>query len=131
MATKHRLHNGVDVEQLQGMAEAIRAEPEAGIVTIRTRHRWDDGFAVDGSTEELESRRGHPEVDLRGQLELAPVRPGLGGIKATVAVRSESGDAALKALGQAVGRTSPVYDTLANPVPIVLSVIPLGGGRQP
>lgn len=180
-AMSQRLRNGIEMNQLKGMVEAVRAQPEAGMVTIRTRHRWDEGFAVDGSAEELENagevtartftfrtdwppdaggRDSGPTpgelilaalgscvastyvtqaaasgvdidelevtleawVDFRGQFELAPVRPGLGGIKATVAVRSEADEATLEALEQAVRRTSPVYDSLANPVPIELSV---------
>ena len=188
-AAKRSLRNGLDVDQLQTMAEAIRTEPETGIVTIRTRHRWDEGFAVDGSAEELENagavtprtfplRTDWPPdaggddsgptpgelvlaalgacvastyatkaasagvdidelevtlaapVDFRGLLEVAPVRPGLAGVRATIAVRSEADDVALEALAEAVRRTSPVYDTLANPVPIELSVDCLGEGRQ-
>jgi len=180
-AAKQRLRNGIDMDQFLGMAEAIRSQPEAGTVIIRTRHCWDEGFAVDGSTEELESagevtartfsfrtdwppeaggRDSGPapgelvlaalgscivssyviqaaassvdidelevtleaRVDLRGQFELAPVRPGLAGVKATMGVRSGADAAALEALGQAAMRTSPVYDTLANAVPIELSV---------
>jgi uncharacterized OsmC-like protein len=182
-AAKRSLRNGLDVDQLQTMAEAIRTEPETGIVTIRTRHRWDEGFAVDGSAEavtprtftlrtdwppdaggddsgptpgelvlaalgacvastyatkaasagvdidELEVTLAAP-VDFRGLLEVAPVRPGLAGVRATIAVRSEADDVALEALAEAVRRTSPVYDTLANPVPIELSVDCLGEGRQ-
>ena len=59
MATHHaarqRVRNGFDMGQLEGMAEFIRARPEEGTVIIRTRHRWDGGFAVDGSAEELEN----------------------------------------------------------------------------
>ena len=69
-------------------------------------------------------------VDFRGQFELAPVRPGLGGIKATVSVRSEADDDALEALGESVGLTSPVYDTIANPVPIEASVDRLPARRE-
>lgn len=190
-AARHTLRNGIDPDQLREMVEAIRAEPEAGTVMIRTRHGWDEGFAVDGQAEELENagevtRRTFtfrtdwpPEaggrdsgptpgelvlaalgaclastyatqaamrgvdidelevtleaaVDFRGQFELAPVRPGLAGVKATVAVRSEADDAAVETIGQAVGRTSPVYDTLASPVPIELTVERLrSGGRKP
>jgi uncharacterized OsmC-like protein len=186
---RRRLRNGIDVDRFEGMAEVIRAEPEAGIVTIRTRHRWDEGFVVDGRAEELESagdvtartftfrtdwppeaggRDSGPApgelilaalgsclastyvvqattrgididelevtleawVDFRGQFELAPVRPGLGGVRATVSVRSEADDDALEALGQAVGLTSPVYDTIANPVPIEASVDRLPARRE-
>jgi hypothetical protein len=34
--------------------DVIREQPEAGIVTIRTLHRWDDGFGVDGYAKEVE-----------------------------------------------------------------------------
>jgi uncharacterized OsmC-like protein len=187
---RHTLRNGIDLDQLKGIADAIRGEPEAATVIIRTRHRWDEGFAVDGRAEELDNagevmprtftfrtdwppeaggRDSGPtpgelllaalgaclastyatqaamrgvdidelevilegRVDLRGQFELAPVRPGLAGVKAIVAVRSEADDATLEALGHAVGRTSPGYDTMASPVPIELSVDRLrNGGRQ-
>jgi uncharacterized OsmC-like protein len=183
------LCNGIDVNQLRAMTEAIRAQPEAGTVIIRTRHRWDGGFAVDGSAEQLENAgevtartftfrtdwppaaggrdRGptpgelvlaalgsclastyatqaaasgvdidelevtlEASVDLRGQFELAAVRPGLAGVQARVAVRSEADNPAVEALGEAVGRTSPLYDTLVNPVPIEISVDHLRSGRQ-
>ncbi len=188
-SAKQRLRNGIEVERLEGMVVAIRTQPEAGTVVIRTRHRWDGGFAVDGNAEELENagevtartftfradwplaaggRDSGPspgelvlaalgscvastyvsqaatsgvdidelevtleaQVDFRGRFELAAVRPGLGGVKATVAVRSAADDALLEALGEAVRRTSPVFDTLANPVPIELSVDRLGSGRS-
>ena len=187
-ATK-RLRNGIDLDQLSGMVEAIRAEPEAGTVIIRSRHRWAGGFAVDGRAEELENagevtprtstfrtdwppeaggRDSGPTpgelllaalgaclastyatraatdgididelevtleapVDFGGLFELAAVRPGLAGVKATVAVRSEAGDAALEALAQSARRTSPVCDTLAGPVAIELSVDRLGSGGE-
>lgn len=189
-AARQRVRNGFDMDQLEGMAEFIRARPEAGTVIIRTRHRWDGGFAVDGSAEELENgdevtartftfrsdwpreaggrdsgptpgelvlaalgscvastyasqaaTRGveidelevtlEARVDFQGRFELAAVRPGLASIKATVSVRSEVDDTTLEGLGQAVTRTSPVYDTLTNPVPLELSVDRLmGGGLQ-
>jgi uncharacterized OsmC-like protein len=46
--------NGLDLEVLQGAMNAIREQPEAGIVTMRTLHRWDDGFGVDGYAKEVE-----------------------------------------------------------------------------
>lgn len=46
--------NGLDLELLQGAMNAIREQPEAGIVTMRTLHRWDDGFGVDGYAKEVE-----------------------------------------------------------------------------
>ena len=193
MATRQtanqRLRNGIDIDQFLEMTDVIGTQPEAGTVIIRTRHCWDDGFAVDGSAKELENagevtartfsfrtdwppdaggRDSGPapgelvlaalgscivssyviqaaisgveideleltleaRVDLRGQFELAPVRPGLAGVKATVEVRSEADDATLEALGRAAIRTSPVYDTLANGVPIELSTDRLRRGRS-
>lgn len=46
--------NGIDLELLQGAIETIREQPETGTVTIRTLHRWDDGFGVDGYAKEVE-----------------------------------------------------------------------------
>ncbi|MFN2388828.1 MAG: OsmC family protein [Actinomycetota bacterium] len=46
--------NGLDLDLLQGAIDTIREHPEAGTVTIRTLHRWDDGFGVDGYAKEVE-----------------------------------------------------------------------------
>jgi uncharacterized OsmC-like protein len=187
-AAKHVHSNGIVLDQLQGIVDAVRSHPEAGKVTIRTRHRWDDAFAVDGHAIEIEhgaevETRTHSfrtdwprdvggndsgptpgetvlaalgacvamtyiikaatqgvdidelevtleaQVDFRGTFELDSVRPGLGGVTVTVGVRSDADDAALDELGQASSRTSPVYDTLANPVPLQLSVQRLPYGQ--
>ena len=61
-------------------------------------------------------------VDLRGIFDLAAVRAGLAGALVTMQVRSSADDAALEELRQLVTRTSAVYDSLANPVPIQLSL---------
>ena len=47
-------HNGLDVALLQEAVDELREHPESATVTIRTRHRWDDGFAVDGYADEIE-----------------------------------------------------------------------------
>jgi putative redox protein len=173
--------NGLDMTLLQGTVGAFREHPESATVIIRTRHRWDDGFAVDGYTEGFEeagevtartftfrtdwprevggrdsgpapgeailgalggcvamtyitkaASRGvdieelevtiEATVDLRGIFELDAVRPGLAGAQVTVRVRSSADDAALDELLQLVTRTSAVYDSLANPVPVHLSL---------
>jgi uncharacterized OsmC-like protein len=54
MAQQTRQDNGIDLDYFNGAIEAIRQEPQAGIVTSRVRHRWDDGFAVEGYAEALE-----------------------------------------------------------------------------
>jgi uncharacterized OsmC-like protein len=46
--------NGLDLDVLQDAIDMIRERPEAGMVTIRTLHRWDDGFGVDGYAKEVE-----------------------------------------------------------------------------
>jgi putative redox protein len=179
--TASTTRNGLDMALLQGAAGEMREHPESATVTIRTRHHWDDGFAVDGYTDEFEeagevtartftfrsdwppeiggrdsgpspgeailgalggcvamtyitkaATRGvdieelevtiEATVDLRGVFELAAVRAGLCGARVTLRVRSSAGDAALDELRQSVTRTSAVYDSLANPVPIELSL---------
>jgi uncharacterized OsmC-like protein len=173
--------NGLDMALLQAAVGEMREHPESAAVTIRTRHRWDDGFAVDGYADEFEqagevtartftfrtdwppevggrdsgpspgeailgalggcvamtyitkaATRGvdieelevtiEATVDLRGFFELAAVRAGLSGAQVNVRVRSSADDAVLDELGQLVTRTSAVYDSLANPVPIQLSM---------
>jgi hypothetical protein len=46
--------NGLDLAVLQGAIDELGDYPKAATVTIRTRHRWDDGFAVDGYADESE-----------------------------------------------------------------------------
>jgi hypothetical protein len=46
--TASTTRNGLDMALLQGAADEMREHPESATVTIRTRHHWDDGFAVDG-----------------------------------------------------------------------------------
>ena len=173
--------NGIDLELLRGVVDALREQPEAAAVTIRTRHRWDEAFAVDGFAEEIEeagevtartfrfrtdwppdvggrdsgpspgeailgalggcvamtyiskaAMRGivveerevgiKAQVDLQGVFELDSVRAGLLGAVVTVRVRSDADDAALEDLGRTVTRTSAVYESLANPVPLHIAV---------
>lgn len=45
--------NGIPVDHLQGFIDGMRARPEAGMLTVCTSHRWDDGFAVDSRCETL------------------------------------------------------------------------------
>lgn len=49
------LRNGIDLNLLGEAVDAFRNDPETARITIRTRHRWDDAFAVDtrdGSIED-------------------------------------------------------------------------------
>jgi len=173
--------NGLDLDLLQGAMDVIREQPEAGIVTMRTLHRWDDGFGVDGYAKEVEeggevtsrrftfrtdwpvevggrdsgpapgealigalggcvamtyitkaAHRGvtvdelevtiEARVDLQGTFELDSVRAGLSDVTITVSVRSDADDATLEQLAQITSRTSGVFDSLANPVPMKLLV---------
>jgi hypothetical protein len=47
------IRNDVEVEQVLGFVDLIRENPCSGIVTARTRHRWDGGVAVAWSAEEF------------------------------------------------------------------------------
>lgn len=75
------------------------------------------GIEIEELTVDLEA-----ELDLRGMFKLAPVRPGLSGIKAKVRVKSGADDAALEELGRLTAQASPVFDSVSNPVPIESSV---------
>lgn len=46
--------NGFDLEELQGAANMLQKQPEAGRVAFRSRHEWDEKFAVDGHAQEIE-----------------------------------------------------------------------------
>ena len=52
--TVNATRNGLDMDLLQGIVGELREHPETATVTVRTRHRWDEGFAVDGYTEGFE-----------------------------------------------------------------------------
>lgn len=75
------------------------------------------GVTVDALEVTIEAR-----VDLQGTFELDSVRPGLSDIRVTVGVRSDVPDVVLDELAQTTRRTSAVFDSLASPVPIQLSV---------
>ena len=53
-ATDSTTRNGLDMALLQGTVGELREHPASATVIIRTRHRWNDGFAVDGYSEEFE-----------------------------------------------------------------------------
>ncbi len=173
--------NGFDLEELKGAANMLEERPEAGTVAFRSRHEWDEKFAVDGHAEEIEQagqvirrsydfRDDYPaelmgansgpaptehlmaalgacvastyashaalrgvgieelavdleaDLDLRGLFQLAPVRPGISGIRAKVRVRSDADEEVLEELARLTARTSPIHDSLSNPVPIESSV---------
>jgi uncharacterized OsmC-like protein len=174
--------NGLRLEILEGIASAVGAEPQAGSVTIRTRHRWDDGLAVDGEAHDIESagevtartftfRTDWPsdvggrdtgpapgEVllgalggcigmtyvlhaamqgveiaeldiaieagwDVRGLFELDGAAPaGLSNVAVVISVRADATREDLERIGALTARTSAVFNSLAHPTPIELSV---------
>jgi uncharacterized OsmC-like protein len=173
--------NGLQLEIVEGISSAVRAHPQAGSVTIRTRHRWDDGLAVDGQAREIESagevtargftfRTDWPhevggqdsgptpgEVvlgalggcvgmtyimhaatqgidvdelditieagwDVRGLFELDGVPAGLSNVAVAISVRANASDEVLDRIGELTTRTSAVFNTVAHPVPMELSV---------
>src|SRR5215217_1862159 len=69
--------NGLDMDLLQGIVGELREHPETATVTVRTRHRWDEGFAVDGYTEGFEQAGGGecPNLHLPHGLAVGSWRP--------------------------------------------------------
>lgn len=61
-------------------------------------------------------------VDLRDLFELADTRAGFANIFVEIAVRSPADESALAERGHTVTATSPVYDTVTNPVRTRLSL---------
>lgn len=174
--------NGINLNYVQGAIEGITRQPESAVVVSRTRHRWDDGFAVDGKVDSLEQggnvtvrrhtfRTDWPEpfgadsgptpgvesilgavgaciattyiikaamrgvaieelevvsegrLDLQGLFEVGDSVPArFSKIDVKVRVHSSAQSAVLEELGAVCTRTSPTFDSLANPVPIRLSV---------
>ena len=50
----HTVHNGMDLEQFRGFANALREHPEISTVKARIHHTWDSGFGVTGQVEQTE-----------------------------------------------------------------------------
>lgn len=90
--------NGLDLGLLQGAIDAIQEQPEAGTVTIRTLHRWGDGFGVDGYTKEVEEGG---EVTARAFTFRTDWPPEIGGRDSG----PSPGEALLGALGGCVAMT--------------------------
>jgi uncharacterized OsmC-like protein len=90
--------NGLDLDLLQGAIEVMRAQPETGMVTIRTLHRWDDGFGVDGYAKEIEESG---EVMARTFTFRTDWPPEVGGRDSG----ASPGEALLGALGNCVAMT--------------------------
>lgn len=98
-------------------AELLLAAVGACAATTYVVKAASRGVAID----ELEvTTEGH--ADLQGLLELNDVQAAFGGITVTLRVHSAAADAVLKELGETVTRTSPVYTSLVQPVPMQLSV---------
>lgn len=90
--------NGLDRAVLQGVFNELRDHPDAATVTMRTRHRWDDGYAVDGATDEVEQAG---EVTARRFTFRTDWPPELGGRDSG----PSPGEAILGALGGCVAMT--------------------------
>jgi uncharacterized OsmC-like protein len=91
-------HNGLDPAVLHGAVDELRGHPHAATVTMRTRHRWDDGYAVDGATHEVEQ---NGEVTSRNFTFRTDWPPDLGGRDSG----PSPGEALLGALGGCVAMT--------------------------
>jgi hypothetical protein len=98
LMTHTRSRNGLDVALLQEAVDELRKQPESATVTIRTRHRWDDGFAVDGYADEIEEAG---EVSVRAFTFRTDWPPEIGGRD----TGPSPGEAILGALGGCVAMT--------------------------
>ena len=45
--------NGWNLDQFQSVVKMVKEKPEAGKIRFQTRTKWDEGFGVDGRTEEI------------------------------------------------------------------------------
>jgi uncharacterized OsmC-like protein len=45
--------NGINMDLLEGFVAMMGEQTDGGVVRVRTRHRWDTGFAIDGASEQL------------------------------------------------------------------------------
>lgn len=98
------------VENLMAALGACVASTYASQAAVR-------GIEIEELTVDLEA-----ELDLRGMFKLAPIRPGLSGVRAKVRVKSDADDGVLEELGRLTAQASPVYDSVSNPIPIKSSV---------
>lgn len=48
--------NGIDTEVLDGYVDSLNSGPDAGTVSVRIAHRWENGFALEGCSQELSSQ---------------------------------------------------------------------------
>lgn len=72
------------------------------------------GFDLDDLEIEVEG-----DIDLRGYFDLdRQVRPGFDQVRVNVKVKSEATDEQLHKLRELVERTSPMFDNVANGVPV-------------
>jgi uncharacterized OsmC-like protein len=53
--------NGFDLGQERENMETMRRQPEAGAITIRTRHRWQNGAEIEGASDGIELADGKLE----------------------------------------------------------------------
>jgi len=174
--------NGINTEQIQEYIRMMGKESPVGVSSARLKHKWMNGFAVEGCVEMLGeagkvlSRSHHsfktdwPEpfsgdsgptpglelilscagacaatsfvlkaslegieieeldvvtegkVDLKGLFEVDDNTPArLLDVTVTIHVRSNSDDASIQKIADKLHNTSPVLDTLINPVSIELS----------
>ena len=89
----------------------------ACIMGTYAAHATARGVKLDDLEVELEGT-----IDLNGFLQLRRTRAGLEGVRAVVRVASDASDAELQELLEITQRTSPVYDSVSNPVKIESSV---------
>jgi uncharacterized OsmC-like protein len=79
------------------------------------------GIRLDGINVTAEG-----DVDVRGLLGLAPVRPGFTGVRLQVSLETDAPSERVAELVRAVNAHCPVHDVIRNPVPLT-EVVQLNG----
>ncbi|QSB14462.1 OsmC family protein [Natronosporangium hydrolyticum] len=93
--------------------ELIAAALGACVAHQFVEHAAGRGVVIDSLEVTCES-----QLDLRGAYQVAEVRPGWTVAKIQLSVRTEASDEVLAELLRDAVATSPVLDTVANPVPV-------------
>ncbi|HJR76888.1 MAG TPA: OsmC family protein [Nitrospiraceae bacterium] len=101
-------------DQAPNPAEYVLHALAACLTTSLVYHAAARGIRIESMESQLEG-----DLDLRGFLGLSDdVRKGFQEIRATFTVKSD----ATKELLEKLAKFSPVYDTIANPVPVSISI---------
>jgi uncharacterized OsmC-like protein len=78
------IRNGIEVDEVAGFVELLRTTPAAGVASLRSEHRWRDGYRLDWRAEQVTladqriARRHTLRLDLPTELGGADYGPAPG-----------------------------------------------------